>query len=161
MRWVFPLMFLSVCSANASLHVTADLDVSGLGLLALPVQAVTSVGDMSVRGVTGQNLAGLVGSLPASGYEGTVWRLDAELAAYGVVNIGALSVVWREQGADRPSVIGLKLGVLNTSVPAVCDGTEHVALKLRSISEQRALSLAKVGALNDTTSVLIKYRCSL
>lgn len=136
--------------------VQVYLSSTGLGLLALPRQVVATLATAGAA-TPQQTVAGLLGSVDAgAGSQG--WYMRGYLASPSVVNLGALNLTWQSgQGADY---LGVRLGVLNTTVPILCDSQPHVVLQLDSVAGDYSARLSRVGAQSDVSAARVEYLCA-
>ena len=153
--------------------VTVDVYLSdaGIGLLALPQQAVQVFAD-PVRAAANpvQTVAGVVGSVQG-GANSMGWRMTGYLAGPSVVNLGALNLTWQSstyvgrslsavgQQPQQPDYLGVKVGVLNTTAPIVCDGVRHVLLQLDSGTMTRDVTLSRLGSSTAQMAARVEYIC--
>lgn len=134
------------------LTLTVYLSTVGLGLMALPRQVADAV---LLPGNPAQRIAKATNAVDGGAESGNWWfRLD--LASPGVVNLGAMSVIW-----DKSNNLGVKLGVLNTTAPITCDGQTRVLLQMDSQIGDYAVKLSRVGGMASTSAARVEYRCSL
>ena len=119
------------------IEITVWLSAVGLGLMALPREVAAAV---MVPGNPAERIARVAGSVDA-GAESQGWWMNLKLASPGVVNLGAMSVIWQ----DKTNVLGVKLGVLNSSVPMNCDGRVHVLLQMDSQIGDYAAKISRLG----------------
>jgi len=133
------------------LELTVYLSAVGLGLMALP-REVANV--LLIPGDPAQRIARATGAVDA-GAASENWWLNLRLAAPGVVNLGAMSVIWTKSGD-----LGVKLGVLNTTLPLVCDNSPRVVLQMDSLTGDYAAKISRVGASSSANAARIEYRCS-
>lgn len=156
--------------------VTVDVYLSdaGVGLLALPQQAVQAFAD-PVRAAANpiQTVAGVVGSVQG-GANSMGWRMTGYLAGPSVVNLGALNLTWQSAaysgrslspvgqavGQQQPDYLGVKLGVLNTTAPILCDGVRRVLLQLDSGTMTRDVTLSRLGSSTAQMAARVEYVCT-
>lgn len=136
-------------------EVVVYLSMTGLGLLALPQQVVAAVATPTASPV--QTVAGILGAVDG-GATSNGWTMVGKLAAPMVVNLGALNLTW-QKSADK-DLLGVRLGVLNTTVPMTCDGVTRVVLQLDSRSGAYSAKLSQLGGQTDTVAARVEYRCS-
>lgn len=144
----------------AAVSVVVYLSSVGLGLLALPLQVVqtfATAGTVSPM----QTVNGITGAVDG-GAQSQGWYMQGMLAAPMVVNLGALNLTWAKSTSANGSadLLGVKLGVLNTTVPMVCDGTKRVVLQLDSQAGNYSAKLSKIGAQSDTIAARVEYTCT-
>lgn len=139
------------------IEVAVWLSSTGLGLLALPQQAVAA---FATATTPVQTVSGLLGAVDG-GAQAQGWYLKGKLAAPMVVNLGALNLTWARSGTGDGAAhfLGVKLGVLNTTVPMICDGQPHTVLQLDAQSGDYALKLSRVGGQSDTLAARVEYTC--
>lgn len=140
-------------------EVVVYLSMTGLGLLALPQQVVAAVATPTASPV--QTVAGILGAVDG-GATSQGWTMRGMLAAPMTVNLGALNLTWLQQisGEKTSNLLGVKLGVMNTTAPMTCDGKNHVILQLDSRAGSYSARLSAVGGQTDTTAARIEYRCT-
>lgn len=163
-RLLPPLLLVSLGAASASgVEVQVYLSTTGLGLLALPKQVIAAVATPSLK--PQQTVAGILGAVDG-GAEAQGWYMRASMAAPMVVNLGALNLTWQRgsgSGAAPGSagdLLGVRLGVLNTTLPLTCDGTRRVVLQLDSQVGDYSAKLSRVGGTTDTTAARVEYVCT-
>ena len=146
----------------AGVQVQVYLSQTGLGLLALPKVALAAVATSSIERPQ-QTVAGLLNSVDG-GATSQGWYMRAALAAPSVVNLGALNLTWQRSGGSATSpaadLLGVRLGVLNTTVPMVCDGLPRVVLQLDTQTGDYGLGLSKVGGLSNAAAARVEYICA-
>lgn len=163
MRRLGLLVALVASSVASAARVDVDVYLSsvGLGFLALPREAMAAVAAAPTQTPV-QTVSGILGAVDGgAGAQG--WRMTGMLAAPMVVNIGALNLTWARQslGGDKTAdYLGVKLGVLNTSIPMICDGRRQVALQLDSRAGDYSARLSRIGAQTDTVAVRLEYTCT-
>lgn len=150
---------------RSGVTVKVWLSQAGLGLLVLPRQAVAAVASPVSLGQSGpqMTIAGLLGAVDG-GASSQGWRMDAYMAGPMVVNLGPLNLTYQ---AARPGVttggdqalLGVRLGVMNTTVPMICDGVDHTVLQLDSRAGDYSLAVSRIGVQSDTLAARIDYRC--
>lgn len=152
-------MLLSGSAAAASVQAEVYLSTAGLGLLVLPREAVAAFAIPAKTPV--QTVSGILGAVDG-GAESQGWYLRGMMAAPMVVNLGALNLQWvRASGSADEHLLGIRLGVLNTTVPMVCDGVRHVVLQLDSSALSGTAKLSALGAQRDTVAARVEYTCTL
>lgn len=157
----------STTAAAPGVTVQVYLSSNGLGLLALPKQAVASVAsafaspaNVASGAAVGQSVAGLLGAVDG-GAASSGWFMRGFLAAPSVVNLGALNLTWQgATGAAGSDLLGVRLGVLNTTVPMLCDAQPHVVLQLDSLAGDYAAQLSKLGGRSDVLAARVEYVCA-
>lgn len=137
------------------LTVTVWLSATGLGLVALPREVASA---FLVPGNPAERIARVAGAVDV-GAESQGWWLDLKLAAPGVVNLGNMTVIWVKQSGG--STVGVKLGVLNTTLPIECDGKPHVVLQMDSQVGDYAAKLSRIGGSSNNQAARIEYTCSV
>lgn len=146
----------------AGVQVQVYLSQTGLGLLALPKVAVAAVATASLDRPQ-QTVAGLLNSVDG-GATSQGWYMRAALAAPSVVNLGALNLTWQRSGGSATSpaadLLGVRLGVLNTTVPMVCDGQARVVLQLDTQTGDYGAALSKIGGVSNTAAARVEYICA-
>lgn len=137
------------------LSVTVYLSAVGLGLVALPREVANAV---LLPGNPAQRIARATGAVDAGiGSQG--WWMQTRLAAPGTVNLGNITLIWQKQNENN--VLGVRLGVLNTTLPITCDGTSHVVLQMDSLVGDYSAKLSRIGATSDAAAARIEYTCTL
>jgi hypothetical protein len=140
------------------LTVTIYLSVVGLGLLALPREAIAAIATPKQTPV--QTVSGILGAVDG-GAQSQGWFLNAKLASPMIVNMGALNLTWIAQNSatNTTNVLGVKLGVMNTTVNLICDGKKNVVLQLDTQSGDYSAKISRIGAQSDTLAARIEYTC--
>lgn len=133
------------------LTLTVYLSAVGLGLMALPREVANA---FLLPGNPAQRIAKVTGAVDG-GVASEGWWMNLQLAAPGVVNLGAMSVIW-----DKSNSIGIRLGVLNTTAPLLCDGTSHVLLQMDSLVGDYSARISKLGAQSNAQAARVEYVCS-
>lgn len=142
-----------------SVFVVVYLSSTGLGLLALPLQAVAAFTAPNVLNPM-QTVNAITGAVDG-GAQSQGWYMQGMLAAPMVVNIGALNLTWTKGGGSvAGDLLGVRLGVLNTTVPMNCDGVKHTVLQLDSQAGNYSAKLSRIGAQSDTVAARVEYTCS-
>lgn len=159
----------SAASAAPGVTVQVYLSSTGLGLLALPKQVVASFAapadpaNLARPGAAvTQTVSGILGAVDG-GAASTGWFMRGFLAAPSVVNLGALNLTWQTSSpsttAPGADLLGVRLGVLNTTVPMTCDGLPHVVLQLDSMTGDYSARLSRIGAQSDVLAARVEYIC--
>ncbi len=135
------------------LSLTVYLSSVGLGLMALPVEVANA---LLIPGNPAQRIATATKAVDiGAGSQG--WWMNLQLAAPGVVNLGAMSVIWQKTTTDT---IGVRLGVLNTTVALVCDGKPRVVLQMDSLIGDYSARISKIGGSSSTSAARVEYTCA-
>lgn len=141
--------------AAPGVTVQVYLSSTGLGLLALPRQVVATLATAASTAPQ-QTVAGLLGAVDAgAGSQG--WYMRGYMAAPSVVNLGALNLTWSKSNAA--DLLGVRLGVLNSTVSIACDGVPHVVLQLDSVAGDYSARLSRIGAQSDVSAARVEYVC--
>lgn len=141
---------------TGGMRVQVYLSSTGLGLLALPREVIATVATAATR-TPQQTVTGILGAVDG-GAESQGWYMSAALAAPAVVNLGALNLTW-QRNPSGGDLLGVRLGVLNTTVPVVCDGLPHVVLQLDTQLGDYSAKLSRIGGTSASTSARVEYVC--
>lgn len=136
------------------LHVVVYLSNVGLGLVALPVQAITAIANPA-QTVAGR-AAALVGAVDG-GASSQGYYLQATMAAPMVVNLGNLNTSWVKN--NNQDYLGVRLGALNTTAPINCPGAGTVLQFDAQIGDYSA-KLSRIGGDSATVAARIEYTCN-
>lgn len=137
------------------LVLTVYLSSVGVGLVALPQQAIAAIATPGLA--PAQIAAKVVGSV--DGGAGTSgYYLRTMMAAPSVVNLGNLNVTWQQREQTGPGIVGVRLGALNTTAPINCPGS-GVLLQLDAQVGDYAAKLSRIGGTSDTIATRVEYTC--
>lgn len=150
-----------VATVQGGVTVQVYLSTTGLGLLALPRQVIAAVATPTAVLNPQQTVAGLLGAVDG-GAQAQGWYMRAAMAAPMVVNLGALNLTWQRSASTTGTVdlLGVRLGVLNTTVPLACDGLPHVVLQLDSQAGDYSAQLSRLGGSSSNAAARVEYVCA-
>lgn len=135
------------------LTVTVWLSAVGLGLVALPREVASA---LLVPGNPVERIGRVAGAVDA-GAQSQGWWMSTKLASPGTVNLGNLSIMWQRQKSG--DLLGVRLGVLNTTLPIECDGQTHVVLQMDSIVGDYSAKISRIGGTSAAQAARIEYTC--
>lgn len=137
------------------LTLTVYLSSVGLGLVALPQQAIAAIATPGLA--PGQTAAKVLGAVDG-GAGTTGYYLRTMMAAPSVVNLGNLNVTWQQREQVGPGIVGVRLGALNTTAPINCPGS-GVLLQLDAQIGDYSAKLSRIGGTSDTIATRVEYTC--
>lgn len=142
--------------AQSEQNITATVWLSsvGLGLVALPREVASAV---LLSGNPAQRIGKVLGSVDG-GAESQGWWMRTSMAAPGTVNLGNLSFQW--QRTATINLLGVRLGVLNTTLPVICDGQPRVVLQMDSQVGDYAAKISRVGGSSSSSAARVEYTCT-
>lgn len=139
---------------SLALSVEVWLSAVGLGLVALPREVASA---LLVPGNPAERIGKVVGAVDA-GAASQGWWMRTQLASPGTVNLGNITVIWNK--ANGTNLVGVRLGVLNTTLPIICDGFPHTVLQMDSVVGDYSAKLSKIGAQSDAQAARVSYTCA-
>lgn len=142
-----------IAALPMTLHVVVYLSSVGLGLVALPQQAILAISKPSLN--PAQTALGVLGAVDG-GAASTGYYIQSTMAAPMVVNLGNLNTSWVVSGSQN--YLGIKLGVLNTTAPINCPGSGTVLQFDAQIGDYSA-KLSRIGGDSSTVAARIEYTC--
>lgn len=138
-----------------ALTLTMYLSQVGMGLVALPQQAIAAIATPGLA--PGQTAARLLASVDG-GAASQGYYLKAMMAAPSVLNLGNLNVTWQQRDQSGAGLVGVRLGSLNTTAPINCPGS-GVLLQLDAQMGDYSAKLSRVGGSSDTIATRLEYTC--
>lgn len=135
------------------LSVVVYLTTVGLGLVALPQQAIAAIARPNLN--PAQTALGVLGAVDG-GAQAQGYYLTAKLAVPMVVNLGNLNTSWVKNGEQN--YLGVRLGALNTTAPISCPGSGTVLQFDAQIGDYSA-KLSRIGGDSSTVAARIEYVC--